>query len=520
MNLAERDALLRMSATRMLAMLAAGDISSAELVDAHIERIIERDSALNAVVVKRFEQARSEALIADRQRASGGALGALHGLPISLKECFGLAGTAHTFGLPWRASELAEHDDAYTRQLRADGAIVLGKTNVSQCLLYFESDNPVYGRSNNPSNPERSCGGSSGGEAAVIASGGSPLGFGTDIGGSSRIPAAFCGIAGFKPTQGRAPDPGLYSIPFGQQAVPSQIGVLARHVDDIALGLQRISQVHADTVPALRDVQAVDVARLRVGYFLDDGTMSAAPALLRAVREAADVLRAAGADVFEWSPPNANEAVRLYFSLLSADGGDGFRKALRNGAIDPRLRDLSRLASLPRPMRGLVRAALAAAGQKTLSEFLGYFGRRDAGGYWQLVEEQARYRERFADAIERERIDVVLGPPCALPAYRHGAARDVGVGGGYSLLWNLLGYPAGVVPVTRVRADEESSRPPSRDVVEKAAANVERGSAGLPAAVQVAARPWQEHVALAAMRVIEGGVRKLLGIADSWGTQA
>jgi fatty acid amide hydrolase len=236
--------------------------------------------------------------------------------------------------------------------------------------------------------------------------------------------------------------------------------------------------------------------------------MTPAPALQRAVHEAADMLRAAGAEVVAWTPPSVPDAVRLYFGLLSADGGDGLRAALRGGAIDPGLRDLMRLAVLPGPLRRLARGALALAGQPTLAEFIGLLGRRDVAGYWRLVDEQLNYRQRFAEAMQHDGIDLVLSPPCALPAYRHGAARDVGLGGGYSLLWNLLGYPAGVAPVTRVRADEESARAVTRDVVSKAAVATERGSADLPVAVQIAARPWREHEALAAMRAIETAARQ------------
>src|SRR5262249_22780760 len=132
-------------------------------------------------------------------------------------------------------------DDLYVARLRQAGAIVLGKTNVAQLLLFIESDNPVYGRSNNPWNLERSPGGSSGGQAAIIAAGGSPLGLATDSGGSIRVPAALCGIAGLKPTAGRLPDPGRVSSPIGQQAIVSQVGVLARDVEDIAVSLEIIN---------------------------------------------------------------------------------------------------------------------------------------------------------------------------------------------------------------------------------------------------------------------------------------
>ncbi len=491
----------------MSELLQRGDVSSSELLEAHLRRIDQVNPALNAVVVDRRAQARKDAEAADRARRRGEIAGPLHGIPVTVKECFAVAGTPDTFGLSWRKGIAAERDDAYVRQLRRDGAVIMAKTNVSQCLLYYESDNPAYGRTNNPWHAERSCGGSSGGEGAIIAAGGSPLGFGTDIGGSSRIPAAFCGIAGFKPTQGRAPDPGRFGVPLGQQAVPSQIGVLARHVADIALGLHSIAAVNAESTPTLADYKRVDVSRLRIAYYTDDGTMAVSPALARAVREAAETLRKTGAEVFEWSPPAVPEAVHLYFALLSGDGGKNFRDYMRGSKMDPRLRDLSRLARLPGPLRAFARGLLRAAGQGTLGDFMTHFGYQRTAQHWALVEAQMDYRQRFADTLAESRADVVLCPPCALPAFRHGASRDVGVAGGYGILWNLLGYPAGVVPWTRVRNDEESTRPESRDRVENAARRIELGSAGLPVGVQVVARPWREHEALTVMAAIEQAAR-------------
>ncbi len=171
-------------------------------------------------------------------------------------------------------------------------ALVLGKTNVAQLLLHVETDYPLYGRANNPWNLARSAGGSSGGEAAIIAAGGSPLGLGTDRGGILRVPANFRGIASFKPTAGRIPDAGRYSIPIGQRAIVSQVGVLARHVGDVALGLDVINggrDLHAEPRLPLGDIGTVDLSQLRVAYYTEDGTYAPAPAVARAVTEAARV---------------------------------------------------------------------------------------------------------------------------------------------------------------------------------------------------------------------------------------
>ena len=498
-----REAMTSLPAVELAALIARGDASSTEVVEAHIERIERVNPALNAVVVKRYDEARAEARQADRHRAGGELLGPLHGVPITIKEALDVAGTPSTFGLPSRAKILAERDDACVARLRAAGAVILGKTNGAQCLLYYESDNPVYGRTNNPWNLDRTPGGSSGGEGAIIAAGGSPLGLATDLGGSVRVPGTFCGVPGIKPTAGRTPDPGRHGLPIGQQAIASQVGVLARTVADVALGLEIINGANVEPPLPLGDHRSVDAAELRVAYYVDDGTFTVAPAVSRAVRESAQALRERGASVTEWTPPAVGEAVHLSFALYSADGGRGLRRTLGRDEVDPRLRTLVTAAKMAGPARAAASRLLMAIGQPTMGRFLEHFGHTHAAQYWDLVEAQLDYRSRFAEALDRDGIDVILCPACALPAYTHGASSDLGLGGGYAVLYNLLGYPAGVVPFDRVRKEEEVGRKPSRDRVEKAALKVEQGSAGLPVGVQVVARPWREHQALAVMRAIE-----------------
>lgn len=507
-----QETLTSLSATELAALIARGDISSVEAVEAHIERIERVNPALNAVVVKRYEAARAEARQADERRARGEALGPLHGVPITIKETLDLVDTPSTFGLPSRASILARQDDLYVACMRKAGAIILGKTNVAQLLYYIESDNPLYGRTNNPWNLERSSGGSSGGQAAIIAAGGSPLGLGTDIGGSIRVPATFCGIAGFKPTAGRTPDAGRYSEPFGERAIISQVGVLARQVADVALGIEIINggrNPNVEPPMPLGDPGSVDVSRLHVAYYTDDGTLKVAPAVRRAVLEAADTLRNCGAQVTAWSPPDVQHAVDLFFGIMGADGGRGLRQTLGKNKRDPRVATLLFMGQRSRPTLAVLGWLFRLLGQEGLATSIRNFGHRDTWHYWQLVEAQMEYQRRFLEALDHDEggpFDLILCPACALPAFTHGSSRDLILAGGYMALYNVLGYPTGIVPVTRVRSDEEVGRLPSRDMVEQTARKVELGSAGLPVGVQVVARPWREHVALAAMRAIEEAV--------------
>lgn len=496
-------------ATELARLIALGEISSVEAVEAHIARIEEVNPALNAVIFKTYETAQRAAQEADRQRTRGETLGPLHGVPITIKESLEVTGTPSTFGLPSLAKTSAKEDELHVARLREAGAIILGKTNVAQLLFYFESDNPLYGRTNNPWNLERTPGGSSGGEAAIIAAGGSSLGLGTDLGGSLRVPANFCGIASLKPTAGRTPDLGRYSLALGQRAIASQVGVLGRKVADVALGTRIInggSNPQVEPPQPLGDPAKVDISKLRVAYYTEDATFKTAPAIRRAVNEAAEILKGFGAQVTPWTPPATLEALKLTISIFSADGGRGLNQILGRNKRDPRVGMLVFLAGRSRPSLAIMGGLLRLMGQRGMAANLRAFGHRDTLHYWRLVEEQLAYQERFKQALDQAEggpFDLMLGPVSPLPAFTHGACRDLVTAGDYTLIYNLLGYPAGVVPVTRVQPGEELGREPSGDIIQKVARKVEQGSAGLPVGVQVAARPWREHQALAAMQAIE-----------------
>jgi fatty acid amide hydrolase len=496
-----------LTAVELAAAIARGQVSASEAVEAYIARIEQVNPALNALVVPRFTEARAEARDIDRKRAAGEALGPLAGVPITIKECLDLNGTASTFGVPSRRDLIAASDETHVARLRRAGAIVLGKTNVGQLLLMFESDNPVYGRTNHPHDPERSAGGSSGGEGALLASRASALGFGTDLAGSCRVPAAFCGVVGLKPTAGRCDDLGRGSLALGQRTVASQVGVLARCVDDAALGLEVINggarpELDGSLSPAmpLRDARAVDMSSLRVAYYTDDGTFAVAPAVRRAVREAVAMLQARGARVQAWNPPDVAHARDLLFGLFSADGFAHCRRVLGKSTRDPRIAKIEMAARNKR----IVDVVLGLSGRGRLKrEVIANYGHADADHYFQRVEAVIEYRRRFLEAFAG--FDVIVSPATALPAFRHGAAEELVLGGMYTALFNVLGWPAGVVPVTRVRAGEESDRPASKDVMDATARETERGSAGLPIGVQVAALPWREDFVIATLRAIERG---------------
>ena len=273
-----------------------------------------------------------------------------------------MKGTATTFGVLHQKNHLSGEDGPLVKRLRDAGAIVLGKTNTSQLLIYIESDNPVYGRTNNPWNLERTCGGSSGGEAAIIATGGSPLGLGADMGGSIREPAHFCGIHGFKPTSWRLTnlDTRADVFPIGQEVILQQPGPMARSVADLVLAMDVLAaqggQHNDPSIPPVpwRKTSDVAVSSLRIAMYLDDGYFKASPAIRRVVEEAANALLIAGAQVEHWTPPDVSQAVRLYFSILTADGAKSIRRALGPDKATPQIRGILQSTGMLRPMRDLV----------------------------------------------------------------------------------------------------------------------------------------------------------------------
>jgi fatty acid amide hydrolase len=507
-------ALQDMSASEIVRRIAARDLSATEAVEHFIARLEAVNPKLNAVTVNLYESARKKAAEVDQALSRGEKLGPLAGLPVTIKECFDLAGTASTYGLSSRRNEIETTNDPHVAALLAAGAIPIAKTNLPQLMIFTESDNPLYGRTNNPWDLERSCGGSSGGEGAVIAAGASPLGLGNDIGGSLRIPAAFCGIASIKPTAGRIPDHCNHGLPIGQQGITAQAGPMARHVADVAMGLRVLDRARDPLVypgPELGDPATVDLGRLRFTAFTDDGEFPVAPAVRRAVAEATQTLTAAGAKLVAWQHPSLSRVSDLFFASLSADRAKAFRRLLRGNRVDRRIRPLLLIAALPAWLRRLLSSALEAIGQRRAATTMRRFASGSVDDYWQTVEAIGNFRLellRSLDQAEGGPIDFVVCPAYPVPAIRHGATELMPMPGSYAPLANVSGFPAGIVPITRVRPGEESDRPASRDPVDRTASETERGSAGLPIAVQVLARPWREHVALAAMAAIETAARK------------
>ncbi|MFD7547632.1 amidase [Streptomyces sp. NPDC059816] len=314
-----QDALWKLSATAQAEAVRSGQVSAVELIDSHLDRIAEVNPRVNAITQLLAERAREAAARTDRRRAAGEALGPLAGVPFTVKETTAVEGVPTTFGTPRFRDLVAPADALPVARLRAAGAVPIGHANVPTLILAgMHTRSELFGDTANPWDPGRTPGGSSGGDAVAVATGMAALGLGNDSGGSVRIPAQFCGVAGLKPSTGRFPadqrvlgpdDPG----PASQLLVTD--GPLARRVSDLRL----VYEVLAGADP--RDPRAVPVPAygeplpgpVRVAVVADPGGRGVHPAVGRAVATAADALRDAGYDVCEVPDvPRLDEALEAY----------------------------------------------------------------------------------------------------------------------------------------------------------------------------------------------------------------
>lgn len=452
--------LIYASVVELAKAIKAKEVSSVELVRAYLKRIDEVNPKLNAVVQLRADEALDEARSADQASARGESKGLLHGIPMTIKDSLDTAGVITTGGTLGRKNFVPEKDATVVTRLKTEGAILLGKTNTPELTLSLETNNLIYGRTNNPHDLTRTSGGSSGGAAAIIASGGAPFDIGSDYGGSIRLPSHFCGIAGMKPTSGRVPRTG-HIVPYAIGATDAYqaIGPLARTVDDLTLLLGIIAgpdwqdPTIVPMPPANPD--DVDLSKLRVAFYTDNGTVIPTPEIIQTVKEVAQSLKGYAASVAEDRPKRLEETWDLWTSLNVADGASGVLEILEK-------------AGTTQTSRNLGAADKEVSGKE--------FGRR--------LREMDLFRSQMLGFMAN--YDVIICPTNANVAILHDTLYSNFAGFSYASTYNLTGWPAAVV---RAGTSPE----------------------GLPIGVQIVANPWREDVALKVAQFVEktfGGWQK------------
>jgi len=452
------------SAVRQLELLRSGDVSVAELADAHIAQIERLNPVLNALVD--FDPVR----VRNQARALGASKspkGPLYGLPVTIKSSIATAGYLCEIGSLIHRGDIPTEDAPVVARLRNAGALILGTTNCPEFLMAYETDNLLHGRTNNPWDLTRSPGGSSGGESAAIAACMSAAGLGSDSGGSVRLPAHFTGICALKPTPGRVPGRGHLPPCVGPFSTLGAIGPMARTIADVSLLFDTLSgQDVCDPAGApvtLRRPSPADLRSQTIGYFEDDEFVPVTAETRAATQDAVRVLRGTGFRVEAFRPRTLELLRQLWWKFFVRCGAMFYQPAIRGkeNQLSPIFREFLAIAAsgpLGGPMDGVelldAWAELDLLRSRTLSEMRTY--------------------------------PVLLCPVASIPAFRHGERKWLIEGSPVEYLdavrhtqwWNVLACPAAVVPVGK-------------------------SPEGLPIGVQVVARPWQDEVALAVAGVLD-----------------
>jgi Asp-tRNA(Asn)/Glu-tRNA(Gln) amidotransferase A subunit family amidase len=457
----EFDMPFRSSLLVMAQMVRDRRISPVELVDAHLRQIDAQNPRLNAFVCVLAEQAReaarrSETAVMKGETAHGEPLGLLHGVPVTVKDSFDMVGLPTYCGSKFRADHIAARDSTSAARLLAAGAIILGKTNAPEFLNMYETDNFITGRTNNPWDVSKTAGGSSGGEAAAIASFCSAGGIGSDGGGSIRVPAHFCGIAGLKPTPGRVPATGHYPMISHPGGLLGVGGPMARSAQDLRLLFAALAG-HDPEDPFSAPVPLRPPQRdgVKIGVWEQFYRTPVGPEIAVSLRDAAVCARETGFGAHEFKPlglERAHELWWLFFSRIYAP----LTRTMISG----------REAESHWSGTELMYRALAEPAVSTV-ELLGALSARD------------RMRAALLRQMEAAGIAAILMPVCGTAAFSHRQRHFPVDGGAIELLeamtpvtpWNLLGMPAVVIPFGLT-------------------------SGGLPIGVQIVGRPWDEETIL------------------------
>jgi Asp-tRNA(Asn)/Glu-tRNA(Gln) amidotransferase A subunit family amidase len=458
---AEQAELVISPAVSQLELLRSGEISICELAEAHIAHIERLEPQINAFADFDAERVRAQARELDRFQ---GERGPLHGLPVTVKSSIATAGYRCEIGSLLHKGDVPGEDAVVVARLRAAGALILGTTNCPEFLMAYETANLLHGRTRNPWDLDCSPGGSSGGESAAIAAGMSAAGLGSDSGGSVRVPAHFTGICSLKPTPGRIPGRGHLPPCVGPFAILGAIGPMARTTADVKLLFRVLAgQDPADPVSPPVELQTPKLDELRkhkIGFFEDDGLVPVTAETRAAVEATAGALREAGFRVEPFRPRTLEQLRKLWWKFFVQCGAMFYEPEIRGkrDRLSPIFSEFLELAE--------------AAGPLSATELLNSWAELD------LL--RAKFLEEMKD------FPVLLCPVASVPAFRHGE-RSWAVEGRtveyldawrFTQWFNALACPAAVVPVGRSHE-------------------------GLPIGVQIAARPFEDEVALGIAGIVD-----------------
>lgn len=445
--------------------------------------------------------------------------GPLAGIPVSLKDTIDVAGYDSTVGYSKFVNKPKTEDGVTTRMLKEAGAIPYVKTNIPITLLSFESQNDLWGRSTNPHNAKYTPGGSTGGEGALLAMGGR-IGIGSDVAGSVRCPAHFSGCYSLKCSTGRWMKLGMSTSMPGQDGIPAVYSPMARTLNDLTYFTRAIIQMKPWTydysihpIPWREDVSKtyLEKKKFRVGILRTDNVVDPSPACKRALEMTEAALRRAGHEIVELDPPSPFEALQIASQLLDADGLDTATSFMRSGEWQDRGANQMRFyAQLPRPIKYMYYLWVKYVRRDPIwADLLVNWHPKTTTKYWALIAKRELYKRRFFEHWDEKEIDFMIAPPNATPAVPHNGMNDACASCGYTFMFNLLDYSAGVIPVTHV--DKAKDQLPKDFNINKLN-GIARGAYkhynanemhGLPVGIQVIGRRLEEEKVLALMKRVE-----------------
>ncbi|KAK4554173.1 hypothetical protein LTR86_008700 [Recurvomyces mirabilis] len=448
--------------------------------------------------------------------------GPLAGIPVSLKDSINVGGFDSSVGYSCNTGQPLPVDGAIVRMLKDAGAVPFVKTALPITLLSFESTNDVWGQCSNPHNTKYSPGGSTGGEGAILAFGGSRIGIGSDVAGSVRAPAHYSGCYSIRCSTGRWPKLGAKTSMPGQEGIASVFSPMARTLMDLTYFTRSFIQmqpwkydqsVHPLAWRTEVEEEYADKKTLKIGVMRTDNVVDPSPACVRAVDMSVQALRDQGHEVFDVTPPDPYEALVIASNLLNADGTRTFRSFFRTGETDDvGASEFGRYMRLPRIVKWFYYAYVKYIKRDDLwAGLLEHWHEKSAFENWQWVAKRELYKADFhawwnTFGDKGDGMDFLLTPPNSTPAVPHGGMSSAAAACGYTFLFNLLDYSAGIMPVTHVDAVKDAL--PTTVNVNKMN-GIARGAykhydsvkmAGLPVAIQLVGRRLEEEKVLAGMQ--------------------
>ncbi|CEI63574.1 unnamed protein product [Fusarium venenatum] len=467
-------------------LLETKQITAIELIRGYIAR------QTNCLTEICFDDAMAQAKHLDEyQKETGRLIGPLHGVPVTVKDQFNIAGLDSTLGYVGKAFAPASHDAPLINTLKELGAVIIAKTNLPQSIMWCETNNPLWGLTTHPHDSKLTPGGSSGGEAAILALGGSLIGWGTDLGGSIRIPCHMNGIWGLRPSSGRISYRGVELTQDGQQHIPSVVGPMARSLDSLTLATKLSIEAEHWTIDSQLPpipwranlFQTFSKKPLVIGALLNDGLVKVHPPIERVFRKLVGQLKSAGHEIVEWNSSMHSDIMKITDGLHTSDGGEDIRRGVSEGG-EPFIPRTQAFVDLGKPI--------------------------SVYSYWQLNKRKVTAQNSYLDMWNTVRspsgkmVDLLLVPTMPHTAVPHTCCYWAG----YTKVFNLLDYTALTFPAGKANKELDEkynvTYEPRNDIDARVWGLYDAlAMEGLPVGLQLVGRRFEEEKVLGAMTQIE-----------------